>query len=186
MWVFSSSITDFTKGKIVEEEVWQTIPDFSNYNISNLGRVYNIRRNSIMRTSLTNHGHVKITLKSDWTGQRFTRSVAVMVAEAFVESPNWMCDQIIVLDGNFSNVAATNLAWRPRWYVWKYTRQLKIKQPLHYRNLSVRNITNDFYYNSIIEAGIKEGLLFDDIWRSTYTGLKLFPNGSVFEIVERV
>jgi hypothetical protein len=168
------------------EEVWKIIPEFSNYQISNLGRIYNIKYDHVMRTSLTNFGHVKISLKSDWSNERFTRSVAQIVAEAFLEPPNWKCDQVIILDGDFSNVAASNLAWRPRWYTWKYTRQLKKTQPIYYRNLAVHNITNNIYYDSIVEAGMTEGLLFEDIWRSTYTGAYLFPNGSRFEVIERV
>ncbi len=174
-------------------EVWKSIPGFPNYNISNLGNVYNIREQKIMRTSVNNFGHVKISLQTFVTDEegnvikeRFTRSVATMVAEAFVEAPNWMCDRVIILDGEFSNVIAINLAWRPRWYAWQYTRQLKVPQPVHYHNLAVHNITTDYYYNNIIEAGMLEGLLFEDIWRSTYTGVNLFPHGFVFEIVERV
>lgn len=169
-------------------ELWITIPEFPDYEISNFGRVGNIRRGHIMRTSITQFGHVKITLKSEYSDARFTRSVAQLVAEAFVEKPNptHLCDHVIILDGIFSNVAADNLAWRPRWYAWKYTHQLKIVQPVHYHNLIVHNITTDRYYNSIIEAGIMEGLLFDDIWRSTYRAAELFPHGYLFEIVERV
>lgn len=167
-------------------EEWAEIPGFSNYLVSNLGNIFNTRYNKIMRTSINNFGHVKITLKADGTGERFTRSVAFLVAEAFLEPPNWMCDQIIVLDGDFENVKSTNLAWRPRWYAWKYTRQLKDTQPLHYRNLVVHNITDNSYYNCIIDAGISEGLLFSHIWRSTYSGDHIFPYGSVWEVVERV
>ncbi len=170
----------------MSEEVWRVIPEFPNYQISNFGRVWNIKLEHIMRTSLTNHGHVKITLKSEWSSERHTRSVAQMVAEAFVEAPNWRCDTIIILDGDFSNIVATNLAWRPRWFSWKYTRQLKTSIHKYYQNLPVHNITNDIYYESIVDVGITEGLLFDDIWRSTYTKAALFPQGFVFEIVERV
>lgn len=168
------------------EEVWKDISQFENYKISNLGRVYNIRFDKLMCTSLTNHGHVKISLKSEETGERFTRSVAMLVAESFVDQPNSMCDNVIVLDGDLSNVAAFNLAWRPRWYAWKYAHQLKSPQPIYFKNLGVHNITTDYYYNSIMEAGMKEGMLFQDIWRSTYTGAELFPYGFVFEIIERV
>ncbi len=170
---------------MINEEVWQIIPEFSNYQISNLGRVYNIKQNIIMHTSFTNYGHVKLTFKDDWSDERFTRSVAQMVAEAFVEPPSLFCDTIIILDGNFSNVAASNLAWRPRWYTWKYTRQLKIHQPIYYKNLTVHNVVTDSYYESVVHAGMIEGLLFEDIWRSTYTGAALFPYGAIFEVVER-
>ncbi len=167
-------------------ELWKTIPEFSNYQISNLGRVYNNRTEHIMSTSLTNYGHTKITLKSEGSDERFTRSIVLLVAEAFLEPPNGVCDQLIVLDGDFSNVVATNLAWRPQWYAWKYTRQLKTTQPIYYRNLSVRNVVTGSCYSSVIDAGITEGLLFNDIWRSTYTGAVLFPHGSVFEVSQRV
>lgn len=167
-------------------EDWRPIAEFPNYHISSLGRVFNTRDDSIMRTSVNNHGHIKITLQDPLTKQRYTRSVALMVAEAFVEAPNWMCDTIIVLDGNLQNVVATNLAWRPRWYSWKYTRQLRVRQPIHYKNLIVQNVSTDFYYNSIVEAGMLEGLLFEDIWRSTYTAAPLFPYGHIFKIIERV
>lgn len=170
----------------MSEEIWRPIKDFPTYQISNFGRIFNTRLCQIMRTSKTTFGHVKITLKSENSQERFTRSVAVMVAEAFVESPHWLCDQVIILDGNLNNLCFNNLAWRPRWFAWKYTRQLRVKQPNHYCNLVVYNISTNYYYNNIIEAGMMEGLLFDDIWRSTYTAAPLFPYGYIFEIKERV
>lgn len=171
--------------KLLTEELWKNILEFPDYNISSLGRVYNVKRNMIMSTSLNNYGHVKITLAArDRT--RHTRSVAQLVAEAFVEAPTLLCDQIIVLDGDFTNVSAENLAWRPRWFAWKYTHQLKTTQPPHYRNLQVMNIVNDNEYRSIIVAGMYEGLLFSDIWRSTYTGEPVYPTNSVFEVLDRV
>lgn len=166
------------------EEEWKDIPEFTNYLISNLGRIYNVRRDVFMATSLTPFGHVKITLKSEWDGFRYTRSVAQMVAEAFVEPPEPLCDHVAILDGDFTNVAAYNLVWRPYWFVYKYTRQLKVQQPLHFKNLPVCNVETGVVYDSIVEAGMLEGLLFEDIWRSTYTGAALYPDGSVFEIVK--
>lgn len=173
---------------MIEEviEDWQNIPEFPNYDISSLGRVYNRKHDSMMSVSYTNHGHAKITLTCEWSGERFTRSVALLVAEAFVEAPNLLCDQITLLDGDLTNLCAENIVWRPQWFAWKYTRQLKAEQPLHYRNLVVYNIVFEEEYESILVAGMTEGLLFDDIWRSTYTGAALFPTGSVFEILERV
>ncbi|MET0786723.1 MAG: NUMOD4 domain-containing protein [Paenisporosarcina sp.] len=170
----------------VLEEEWRTIPEFTNYQISNFGNIYNIKYDMYMRTSVNNFGHVKITLKSHRTGQRYTRSVAQMVAEAFVEPPNLLCDAVVVLDGDFTNVRAENLVWRPTWFSWRYTHQLKWPQPLHYRNLPVINLQTGVEYNSIIEAGMNEGLLFADIWRSTYTGAPIFPYKAVFKVLQRV
>lgn len=166
-------------------ERWRTIPEFNRYEISNLGNIYNSRFRQMMRISYSNHGHAKITLTDD-LGDRYTRSVAQLVADAFVEAPNMMCDHLMILDGDLSNVIADNLAWRPRGFAWEYTHQLKIEQPVHYHNLRVCNLDTGIEYNSIIEAGIAEGLRFDDIWRSTYTGSRVYPYGSTFEIIERV
>lgn len=170
----------------MSEEQWATIPEFTSYDISNFGRIYNHMNRRFMKTSDTGFGHVKITLKSDWSSDRYTRSVAQLVAEAFVMPPNILCDQVMALDGNHHNVEAENLVWRPRWFVWKYSRQLKEMQPIYYQNLAVMNTVTGITYNSIVDAGMTEGLLFADIWRSTYKGNPVFPHGSVFEVVERV
>ncbi len=170
---------------MVEEE-WRTLREFSNYQVSDLGNVYNLRFDHLMRISFTSTGHSKITLLSELDGKRYTRSVSQLVAEAFVDAPNEISQHVIILDGDFTNIAATNLAWRPERFAWLYTRQMKKLQPIYYRNLEIHNHTTDRYYESIIDAGVTEGLLFADIWRSTYTGETVFPYGHQFEVIERV
>lgn len=171
--------------KTKEELIWYTLPDFPDYEINQYGAIYNNRTGSLMRVSPTNHGHQKISLLGR-DGIRHTRSVAVLVADAFVDRPSPMCDHVIVKDGNLSNVSASNLAWRPRGFSWEYTHQLKVQQPLHYCNLRVTNLMANVEYTSIVHAGMVEGLLFKDIWRSTYSGSHVYPYGHVFEISERV
>lgn len=165
-------------------EQWKEIRGYSDYSVSNLGRIFNHRTDRVMRTSRTNHGHVKITLVMDNTRRRFTMSVATLVANAFVEAPNLLCDHVVILDGDLGNVEASNLVWRPRWFAWKYAHQLKVQQPVYYHNLPVYNPVRRIEYPSIVSAGMHEGLLFADIWRSTYSGARLFPTDSVFEIVD--
>lgn len=165
------------------EEIWRTIEEFPNYEISTFGRIYNNRQDCYMQTSKTLFGHVKITLM-DENHVRHTRSVARILAEAFILPSNARCTQVVVLDGNLGNIWLENLVWRPPWYAWKYSRQLKVEQPTYFKNLFVNNITKEIFYHSIIEAGMAEGLLFSDIWRSTYTGERVFPDDSIFEIVD--
>jgi hypothetical protein len=169
----------------LSNERWRTIHEFPRYEISNRGNIFNTFTRRMMRTSHSTFGHIKITL-TDYDGIRHTRSVALIVAQMFVAPPNFMSDYLMILDGDLSNVDADNLAWRPRWFAWKYTRQLRTPQPMHYQNLAVRNIDTEIEYDSIIDAGINEGLLFNDIWQSTYTGVDTYPHGSKFEIIERV
>jgi hypothetical protein len=167
---------------ITEEEVFRVIPEFPNYSIGSLGNVFNHRTDRLMRTSRTIFGYVKITL-TDFEGRRFTRSVAQLVAEAFIIPPNALCDNVVVLDGDLSNLRAENLVWRPRWYAWQYRHQFGRPQPLHFQNLPVRNTQTQAVYSSVMDAGMAEGLLFIDIWRSTYTGDAIFPYEAVFEVI---
>jgi hypothetical protein len=166
-------------------EEWAEIEGFPRYLVSTEGRIFNQANNRMMKFSPNNYGHPKISLLNE-RGQRYTRSVAFLVAKAFVEAPNTLCDRIIYLDGDLENVRAENLAWRPRWFGWKYSRQLKIDQPVYYKNLPVKNKVTNLEYENIVLAGTMEGLLFDHIWHSTYAGSPVFPDGSVWEIEHRV
>lgn len=172
----------------MDPEVWEVIPDFPRYSVSNHGRVFDQYRNRFMTPSPNNHGHLRVGLWYD-NGEeviRYTRTVAPFVANAFVYVPDRWCDQVVVLNGDFFNIAAWNLAWRPNGFAWEYTHQLKQQQPMQFHNLKVRNITDGIEYRSIVEAGINEGRLFKDIWRSTYTGDRIYPYGCEFRITTRV
>lgn len=166
----------------MRKEVWADIADFPYYQISNLGRIYNVKFDRMMSVSMNNHGHMKISLLSDWSGIRHTKTVATLVAEAFVPKPNELCDHVIVLDGDFTNMVAHNLAWRPWGFARMYTRQLKVPQPRHYENLPVLNVSKGILYRSVTDAGMSEGLLFRDVWRATYSRQPVFPTGDHFEI----
>ena len=167
---------------ITKEELWAMIPEFPQYQVSSYGRIYNSRFGRMLRTSRTTEGHVKVNLVSDRDQKKHTRSVPKLVAEAFVEPPTPRCDCVVLLDGDLFNVNAENLVWRPNWFAWKYARQVKTQQPDHYYNLPIINTVTGDKYDSIIETGMTEGLLFDDIWRSTYTGASIFPNTGIYAV----
>lgn len=168
------------------KEIWSPIPEFPNYSVSNLGRILNERLDRLMALSQSNYGHAKVALLHEDTRQRFTRSVALLVADAFIEPPDELSDSVILLDGDLEHVAAVNLAWRPRWFAWKYARQLRRPTSRYYENLAVYNVVNRRRYPSIEAAGMREGLLFEDIWYSTYTGHPVYPQRFVFRVTERV
>lgn len=166
-----------------DHEKWRTIPDFPSYEISDWGNIYNRRRRRMMRISHTRRGHAKITL-TNGLGLRHTRSVALLVAEAFVTPPNYLCDHVMILNGENSDVRASNLVWRPRGFTRRYFIQIHTHQSLNYKNLPVRNVQTGQEYSCIMDLGIQEGLLFDDIWRSTYSGNNVFPIDNSFEIFQ--
>jgi hypothetical protein len=137
-----------------------------------------------MRTYPNTHGHMRITLTDGDTGERYDRGVAKLVAEAFVEPPNALCNRVMILDGEKANLVAENLVWRPRWFVQKYVRQFVLlnRQPRHVKNLRIKNCATGKRYRNVVECAMGEGLLFEDIWRSTYSASKIFPHGDTFEV----
>jgi hypothetical protein len=175
-------MTLFGEGTSMREH-WKTIPGFSSYEVNQFGEIYRRDRDLLMKFSHTLAGHVKVSLICDYDGARYTKGVAQIVAEAFVMRPTPLCTQVVMLDGNLDNIAAENLIWRPPSFAWLYVHQLKTLQPVHYKNLKIRNVDTGVVYNSVIEAGMTEGLLFDDIWRSTYSGARIFPFGMEYEVV---
>ncbi len=167
------------------EEQWKEIEGFPRYQVSSEGRIYNKATNRYMATSTNQYGAPKISLMTE-SGGRHDRSVATLIANAFVEKEHPLCDRVLFLNGDRSDLRAENLAWRPRWFVWKYTHQLNVPQPAWHRNLPVVNQDTGARYENIIEAGKAEGLLFEQIWHSTYSGGPVYPTGHHWVVDENL
>jgi hypothetical protein len=106
-------------------EVWRTIYEFPRYSISNEGRVRNDDTGRLMRLSHNQYNILYVGLVS---GRRqYKRSVAVLVAEAFL--PDYErtepFDTPIHLNGDKADCRAHNLMWRPFWFAVKYHRQFQ-------------------------------------------------------------
>lgn len=166
------------------EEVWVPIEGHPGYIVSNYGRISREgRTDHPMSVSRTSFGHSKIGLL-DEEGARRTRSAAVLVARAFVEPEYPNCDHVIVKNMDYDDLRAENLAWRPDGFAWEYANQYKKQPPLHYVNLPVADLVHEIQYPNIVEAAAHQGLLFKDIWHSTYSGDETFPTRSIFVVVE--
>lgn len=162
------------------DEEWVEIRGFDNYYISNQGRVRNENRGRLVKMSLTGHGVVKVGLVRE--GTQYTRSVKVLVADAFVEGRSELFDTPMHLDSDQLNNTSDNLVWRPRWFAWKYTRQFT--QADYYKPLGAILDTDDkTVYEDVIKAAVKNGLLFYDIARSVLENERVFPTWQMFEKV---
>lgn len=164
-----------------EEEKWVECPDFPNYMVSSFGRVFSVGSDHLMSINFTQFGNAKINLMSE-DKDKYTRSVALLVARSFLEPFDDTCDTVIVKNMNQSDLRASNLEWRPFWFSWGYTNQFKHHPPIHYQNLRVFDVTHGINYTNIIEAAIDQGLLFQDIWYSTYSNEPVYPTGSIFTV----
>jgi len=159
------------------DEHWSVIPEFPNYSVSDLGNVMNNITGRDIRLTLTSQGAVKVGLVRG--GTQYTRSVKVLVAEAFVPGRTDIFDTPIQLDGYQHNNMAENLMWRPRWFAWKYSRQFAIESDYHSRG-PIYDLDTGQRYADVYEVATRNGLLFQDVWRSVNLGYPTFPTKQVF------
>jgi hypothetical protein len=158
-------------------EYFKTIPLFYDYAVSNWGRVINKNKNVEMMLSPNQRGELTVGLMRD--GNQYRRSVKLLVAKMFVPGSSDLHNTPIQKDGDRANMHADNIVWRPRWFAWKYRRQLEHIPDWAYTGPVIDN-TMGLEYENIAEAAIALGLLFSDIRLSIYNSTIVFPVASVF------
>lgn len=161
-------------------EQWKELDEFPDYAVSDLGNVVNIKTDMPRRTSINQQGIVKISL---YIGRELiTRSVAVLVAEAFVPGQSDLANTPIHLDGDRENCRADNLMWRPRWFAVQYHRQFHSEE-FHNSDVPIRDVETGLEYESVKEACIALGLYYNDVYRSYIHGRPVPFTLQVFELM---
>lgn len=163
------------------QEQWRPVREFPHYLVSSLGQVQNSRTGQVLRRTLNQQGILRVNLVMD--GNVFTRSVNVMVAQAFLPKPP-RADFItaIHLDGNKSNCRVDNLAWRPRAFAVKYHSQFRSRD-FQTARIPVIDIKSNVVYQTAQEAAILHGLLFTDIIASAHNRTYVWPTYQEFRIM---
>lgn len=145
-------------------EQWHELEEFPDYAVSSMGEVFNIKTGMPRRTSINQQGIVKISLYKDGR-ELITRSVAVMVAEAFCEGRTEFFNTPIHLDGDRENCRADNLMWRPRWFAVQYHRQFQ-SPDFHRMDVHIVDVDTGKEYYSVKDACMELGLYYHDVYRS--------------------
>lgn len=161
-------------------EIRRPIIGFPSYEITNFGRVFNIRTGREMVLSPTHYDILTVGLM--YEGRQYRRSVKVLVARAFVPGETDVFNTPIQLDGDRANLHESNIVWRPRWFAWSYARQF-ISVPGWAFTGPVLNNVNGVKYKTIFEAAITNGNLCEDIRHSTTAGTRVFPEGDTYTYV---
>lgn len=160
---------------IIVEEKWKPIEDFRDkYEISNLGRIKNIRTNHILK--MTNqYGDYFCIILYDETHKRSTR-IHREVAKAFIPNPN-NYKEINHKDGNKQNNRVENLEWCSRKHNIKHALETGLNS-MKYLNCYNKNKFNNKYgklyqydknknllniYNNTNEAHDKTGVCIRNI-----------------------
>ena len=90
-------------------EIWKDIKGYPNYQISNLGRVWNIKTQRMLKPSQMSNGYYQINLIAI-NGKRKKELIHRLVALAFIDNPN-KYSEVEHKDRNRGNNNVDNLCW---------------------------------------------------------------------------
>ena len=119
------------------KEIWKTISDFNNYEISSLGNVRNITTGKVLKPILISTGYYQVVLYKQ--NKRYRKLIHRLVADAFLENPENL-PQINHRDEDKANNAVSNLEWCSASYNANYgTRNKRIAKTLKKSMLGNKN-----------------------------------------------
>ena len=163
------------------QEKWLPIEDFPDYAVSSLGRVCNLRRDTLLTPSINAQGIVRVAMYHPG-GRLTSRSLAVLVAEAFLPRESEHFDTPIQLNGDRQDCCVDNLMWRPRWFAVRFHKQFYVEDFIHIRRI-FREVTTGEVFNNYVEPCSRYGLYYLDIIKSYLNGDWVFPTHQIFELV---
>lgn len=162
-------------------ERWKDVVGFSDYVVSNYGEVYCSRTGRILRQTPVQYGMLTVGLWRD--NKQHRRSVATLVATAFLDKQRDDFNTPIHLDGDRSNCRVDNLAWRPRHFAVRYHLERKNPRfPKWKRPFELVQTEEEF--DSIGVAAVKYGMLESDIFIGLTNGTSVFPMWVHFRYLE--
>ena len=165
------------------KEFFKEIDGYPNYEISNLGRVRNIKVGRVLRQFETKYGYVQVSLCKDRKQKSFL--VHRLVATAFI--PNFENKrEINHIDGDKTNNCVSNLEWSTRSENVKHAWGLGLKFYTHTDNMypskqKVRCIETQQEFDSQGSAGKYFGVSQGSIHCSIHKGCRC--KGYHFELV---
>ena len=111
--------------KTIEREEWRVVNGFSNYEVSNLGRVRSNTTGKILSQKI-DRGYNRVRLYDE--GRSQTKTVHRLVGTAFLDPEPNKCE-INHIDGDKQNNSARNLEWCTRSENMKHAFDTGLKQP---------------------------------------------------------
>ena len=168
---------------------WAVIPEFPRYMISCEGEVLNQDSERLLKLSQNTQGIVKVGLVDDHHKQH-TRSVKVLVAEAFVDGKTHQFDTPINLDGNQLNNRAVNLMWRPRAFALRWGRNhTRVSMgeegnKAHYIFKPVYCMQEQTTHEHTYAASVFYGVEASEIFKSIHELCRTWPDGLMFRYVD--
>jgi len=167
-------------------EEWRVVQGFECYSVSTYGRVrsdieyQNGNAGLILRQSTNQRGVAYVGLMKN--GIQFKRSVALMVAHAFIMTARPLTFTTpINLDGNRLNNRVDNLLWRPTWFARKYFSQFR--NPRARITRPIVEVKSEEVYEDSWSAAITHGLLDQEIFEAVQDKTYVWPTYQRFEVL---
>lgn len=139
-------------------ELWLSIGDFPNYQVSSNGRVRNITTGRLLKPGINKHGYPIVVLSNN--GVAKTKTVHRLVADTFYDGCH---DGLVVdhLDGNKTNNFIANLDFCTSGENNARAYKLGLKKPVHVyeesNNRRVRVVETGIIYRSMNECARETG-----------------------------
>jgi hypothetical protein len=95
------------------KEIWINIPEFENYQVSNLGNVFSKKSNKLLCITKNDKGYCYVQIYKNNKDYHFR--LHRLVAKCFIPNPNNF-KEINHIDGNKQNNCVENLEWCDRKY----------------------------------------------------------------------
>ena len=162
-------------------EHWEPIPKFSNYSVSDRGSVRNDKFDKLLRLNQNQHGVVYVGLLRD--GIQYHRSVARLVAKAFLASLSEVFDTPINRDGNRENNAVENLLWRPRWFAIKYHQQFMYPCLYHIAH-PLQDVKTEEISDNSFDCSKRYGILELDLVQAVAFNTVVWPTYQKFRVLK--
>lgn len=163
-------------------EEWRSIEEFPDYQVSESGVVYNAHNHRPLKARMNNRGLLFVQPVLDQI--QYSRGLALIVAQAFVNKEREHFDTVIHKDGDRTNCAAYNLAWRPRWFAIKYHKQFDIDGRILSCLLPIRNCNTMEEFANGEEACLKYGMHGGELSVGIANSTPVFPYFHRYEIIE--
>jgi hypothetical protein len=161
-------------------ETWREIEGFSGYSVSDFGRVRNDETDHILALMVNQRDIIFVGMSID--GFQYKRSVAILVARAFLPDPiNRHFNTPIHLDGDRWNNAVENLMWRPRWFAVAYMKQFRN----HQRGfvIPIQDKKSGEIFATSWDAATKYGLIDEEIRIATLNRTYVWPTYQEFIVL---
>ena len=147
----------------MEKEIWKTIENFPNYEVSNFGNVRNKKNGRLLKQTIGREGrYLSVYLSNN--GKENTQRVHRLVAETFLgKHPNLIVNHI---DGNKTNNRVDNLEWCTVKENNIHAIKTGLNKPGSYQKKKIKIIETGETFDGVVECAKAIGADFRNVYRS--------------------